>query len=178
MGGGPAVGKQPDPRKRRTREHVLADLSANHVERFVFECGFTAEEPAADYGFDLFMHTSDPTGRPEPELVCFQLKGTDAPTATAGGVVYDLDIRDYNRWAAEPMPVFLVVYDAPNRVGYWLYVQNYFAADPARRPKPGRKTVRVTVPRANVIDEAFARYARDRKNAIVAQIVGRVDYRA
>lgn len=28
-------------RKRRTREHVIADLSVNHVERLVLLCGWT-----------------------------------------------------------------------------------------------------------------------------------------
>jgi hypothetical protein len=30
-------------RKRRTREHVIADLSVNHVERLVLRCGWTVE---------------------------------------------------------------------------------------------------------------------------------------
>jgi hypothetical protein len=28
------------PRKRRTREHVIADLAVNHVERHALLCGF------------------------------------------------------------------------------------------------------------------------------------------
>ncbi|MBX9622956.1 MAG: DUF4365 domain-containing protein [Gemmataceae bacterium] len=172
------MGKQPDPRKRRTREHVLADLSVNHVERFVFECGFTAEEPKDDYGYDLRMFTCDPRGYTEEGAVYFQLKATDAIRTVRGGVVFDLDVRDHNLWMAELMPVFLVVYDAPGRVGYWLYIQNYFAADQAHRPKPGRRTVRVTIPRTNVVDESFIRYARDRKADVYAQAVRRVDHRA
>ena len=39
-------------RKRWTRGHVIADLSANHVERFVLECGFAAEVTRHDYGVD------------------------------------------------------------------------------------------------------------------------------
>ncbi len=31
-------------RKRRTREHVIADLSVNHVERFILQCGWTARD--------------------------------------------------------------------------------------------------------------------------------------
>src|SRR5437660_1542756 len=37
-------------RKRRTREHVIADLSINHVERCVLRCGWTAERTRYDYG--------------------------------------------------------------------------------------------------------------------------------
>jgi hypothetical protein len=44
-------------RKRRTREHVIADLSINHVERLVLRCGWTAERTRYDYGIDLYMQT-------------------------------------------------------------------------------------------------------------------------
>ena len=39
-----------DPRKRRTREHVIADLAVNHVERQALLCGFTIERVVHDYG--------------------------------------------------------------------------------------------------------------------------------
>jgi hypothetical protein len=34
------------PRKRRTREHVIADLSVNHVQRFVLEEGTSRSNSA------------------------------------------------------------------------------------------------------------------------------------
>jgi hypothetical protein len=37
------------PRKRRTREHIIADLSVNHVERQLLLCGFTCDELRRDY---------------------------------------------------------------------------------------------------------------------------------
>jgi hypothetical protein len=42
-------------RKRRTREHVLADLSANYVEKQALLCWFTVERVRLDYGIDLIM---------------------------------------------------------------------------------------------------------------------------
>ena len=38
------------PGKRRTRAHVLADLSINHVERHVLLCGFSVDRVEHDYG--------------------------------------------------------------------------------------------------------------------------------
>jgi hypothetical protein len=35
--------------KTRTREHVLADLSINHVERQVLLCGFSVDRVQHDY---------------------------------------------------------------------------------------------------------------------------------
>jgi hypothetical protein len=45
--------KPPFQRKTRTREHVIADLAVNHVERQVLLCGFTLERIVHDYGLDL-----------------------------------------------------------------------------------------------------------------------------
>ena len=41
------------PRKQRTRQHVIADLSVHHVERFILEEGHTAQRLSSDYGYDL-----------------------------------------------------------------------------------------------------------------------------
>jgi hypothetical protein len=65
------------PRKRRTREHVIADLSVNHVERFVLRCGWTAERTVHDYGIDLVMDTFNEVGESDTGRVSFQLKATD-----------------------------------------------------------------------------------------------------
>ena len=40
-------------RKQRARSHIIADLSANHVEYFALECGFSIERIEADYGYDI-----------------------------------------------------------------------------------------------------------------------------
>ncbi len=50
------------PGKRRTRAHVLADLSINHVERQVLLCGFSVDRVQHDYGYDLTMATYSDTG--------------------------------------------------------------------------------------------------------------------
>src|SRR5437588_10609607 len=46
----------------------------------------------------------------------------------------------------------LVLYDATRRRAYWLPVQRYFREDVARQPKKGAKTVRVRVPRRQVVN--------------------------
>ncbi len=64
-------------RKRRTREHMIADLSANHVERYALRCGFTVERIVHDYGIDLTLSTYSASGEIENGLVYIQLKATD-----------------------------------------------------------------------------------------------------
>ena len=53
-------------RKRRTREHIIADLAVNHVERQALLCGFTVERNRYDYGIDLEITPFDENGEIEP----------------------------------------------------------------------------------------------------------------
>src|SRR5947209_6764442 len=121
-------------RKRRTRQHVIAAQSVNHVERFVVDAGHTAQRVEYDYGYDLLVSTFDEDGYEEPGLIYLQLKATDTIETSSSGaeVVFDLAVADYNLWITETMPVLLVVFDAQKRQAWWLYVQRYFAEEPAR----------------------------------------------
>ena len=52
-------------------------------------------------------------------------KATETLKKSGTAYVFDLDIRDYHLWQIEPMPVFLVLFDAARRRAYWLYVQRF-----------------------------------------------------
>jgi hypothetical protein len=155
------------PRKRRTREHVIADLSVNHVERHVLLCGFTVERRWHDYGFDLFMNTYDQNGELESGEVHFQLKATDRLRVTRDGqtIRFRVERADLRTWLDAVMPVIFVVYDAVADVAYWLYVQGHFAKRPRFNAARGSETVTLQLPRAQRLDQAavftFAGY-RDR----------------
>lgn len=62
-------------RKTRTRAHVIAELSLNHVEYFILQCGFSVERIGTDYGYDLQMYTYDDHGEVENGTVYL---GSDA----------------------------------------------------------------------------------------------------
>jgi hypothetical protein len=134
------------PRKRRTRQHVIADQSVNHAERFIIDEGHTATRLDAGYGYDLLLFTFDEEGYIEPGMVPVQLKAAGSLQAVGADYVFDLDIRDYNLWMLEEMPVILILFDATRRRAYWLHVQGYFREEASRRPRKGAKTVRVHVP--------------------------------
>jgi hypothetical protein len=151
------------PRKRRTRQHVIADQSVNHVERFIIEEGHTAQRLEKDYGYDLFLFTYDEQGYVEPGLVSLQFKAAERSQAIGSDWVFDLDIRDYNLWMLERWPVILILFDASRRRAVWLLVQRYFHEDAARRPKKGAKTVRVRVPRHQVVNRRAISKMRDLK---------------
>src|SRR5258708_15551551 len=68
----------PHERKLRTREHVLADLSINYVERQALLRGFAVNRMTTDYGIDLLMRTYSDAGEVESGHVLFQVKATDS----------------------------------------------------------------------------------------------------
>jgi hypothetical protein len=140
------------PRKQRTRQHVIADQSVNHVERYIIDEGHTAQRLEKDYGYDLFLFTFDEQGYAEPGLVSLQLKAAETLPAVGPNYVFDLDIRDYNLWMLERWPIILILFDASQRRAFWLPIQRYFRDNPARRPKRGAKEVRVRVPKRQVVN--------------------------
>src|SRR5262249_54154284 len=143
-------------RKRRTREHVIADLSVNHVERFALLCGFSVEQARRDYGIDLFISTYNRWGEIQNGQIRAQLKATDHLRLSAGGqfVTFRVELEDLHHWLEEPMPVILIVYDAKAEVAYWLYVQAYFERQPSFKLAKIPAQVTVRIPRTNIVDQA------------------------
>ncbi len=151
------------PRKQRTRQHVIADQSVIHVERIIIDAGHTAQRLTPDYGYDLVLFTYDELGYLEPGSVYIQIKASETLESVGNDYAFDLDIRDYNLWMIEEMPVILVLFDAGRRRAYWLCVQRYFGADQARQPKRRAKTVRVHVPHRQPVTRAAIGAWRDLK---------------
>src|SRR5262245_33878410 len=139
------------PRKRRTREHVIADQGVNLVEHFIFAAGFTVERVLFDYGYDLSMTTYDASGFVEAGRVLVQVKAAERLKASADGkhVSFALDRRDVNLWLDEPMPVFLVLYEASSRRGFWLQIQRHFLTSGVGPRRNRAASVRVLIPKTN-----------------------------
>jgi hypothetical protein len=70
------------------------------------------------------------------------------------------------------MPVILILFDASRRRAYWLAVQQYFDEAVTRRPKKGAKTVRVRVPKRQVVDGRAVANMRALKWAAIHQEQG------
>jgi hypothetical protein len=166
--------RKPQEKKRRTRAHVIADLSVNHVERQALLAGFAVQRIVRDYGIDLFIATYDPSGDVENGEIRIQLKATDKPKWVRGGqsIALRVDQGDFRHWLMEPMPVILAVYDAPNDTAYWLYVQAHFASGRAVRLDEAGATMTVRVPRSNVVTPSAMRQFAAYRDQILAQIEG------
>lgn len=160
------------PRKQRTRQHVIADLSINHVERIILEAGHTAQRLNPDYGYDLVLFTYDEMGFVEPGSVYMQVKASETLETVGMDYVFDLDIRDYNLWRREEAPVILILFAASRRRAYWLRVQNYFRESTFRQPKKGAKSVRVRVPQRQAVTRKAVGVWRDLKQQALQQAEG------
>jgi Domain of unknown function (DUF4365) len=98
-------------KKRRPRQHIIADLSVNYVERYVLLCGYSAERVEHDYGIDLVIFTYDANGEIENGQIYVQLKATDKLSRLADDsvIAFPLQRSDLQLWLREPMPWILIV---------------------------------------------------------------------
>lgn len=156
------------------REHVIADLSANYVERQALLCGYSVERRVHDYGIDLTLLTYDPEGNVENGQVLVQLKATDHLNLVARGqlVACRIERADLRAWLHEPMPVMLVVYDARADMAYWLYVQEYLQQRPRFTPHRGSADVTLRIPRTDVVNTAALRHFARCRDRLLAQMKG------
>lgn len=165
-------------RKRRTREHVIAEMSANHVERIVLQRAHSVERVTTDYGYDLVLSTYDAKGHIENGQVYLQLKASDAVRWTASGreLTFTLDVRDLRLWINEPMPAVLVVYDVPHDRAYWLYIQAHFRD--TLRIRAGQRSVTVRIPSTQRVNAAAVDRFRRFKVDVLAQVGGEIVHHA
>ena len=163
------------PGKRRTRTHVLADLSINHVERQVLLCGFSVDRVQHDYGYDLTMATFSDTGEFEPGGVYIQVKATDRLPWLAGGntISWPVSRRDLKLWFQETYPVILVVYDGQKDKAYWIHIQAYISDHRTPELFAGGDTISFHIPIRNRINPRAIRAIARCKNDIHKQIRGK-----
>ncbi len=137
-------------RKRRTREHVIEDLSENHLEREVLLNGHLLRRPQRDYGVDVTMFHFADDGTIENGEVRFQLKATDVLKLVEQGTAVSFPIKtgDLHYWALEIYPFILVVFDAQAERAFWLHVQDYVKRHPDS-VNSERKSVSVRIPVSN-----------------------------
>lgn len=151
----------PPPKKRRTRAHVIEDLSENCLERMVLLSGHILRRPHRDYGVDVTMFHFDSQGFLENGEVRFQLKATDRLSESSDpAIAIRIDRRDMNHWSLEPFPLILVVFDTKSESAFWLHVQDY-AENNQRWKLTAGKTLTVRVPRKNLLSPLSISYFRE-----------------
>jgi hypothetical protein len=159
-------------RKRRTRQHVIADQSMNYVERCIIDEGHVAQRQESDYGYDLLLYTFNERGYAEPGMVYLQVKASEKLQGSGTDYLFDVDVRDYNLWMGELMPVFLILFDASRRRAFWMDFQKYFAEESTRRPKWGARTVRVRVSARQALNRRAVARMRTAKQVVLRSLKG------
>jgi hypothetical protein len=154
---------------------VIADLSVNHVERYVLLCGHAAFRVEPDYGYDLVMTTYNDRGEVEPGFACFQMKATDhLPLLQDGKTIsWTISRRDLKLWLSELFPVILVVYDGQRDKAYWLAVQEYFSGGRTADVFAAGEWINLRVPARNRINRQAVERIAQHKRQIHQQLLGR-----
>jgi hypothetical protein len=114
-------------KKRRTREHIISELSVNYVEKQILLCNHSSQRVEKDYGYDLQMMTYNETGEIENGLIYLQLKATDKIKVLSNGetISFVLESKDIELWYNEIYPVYVILYDALVEEGYWINIRKY-----------------------------------------------------
>ncbi len=157
-------------RKRRTREHIIADLSVNFIERQVLLCGHTVERIVHDYGYDLFWFTFSASGEPEAGEIRLQVKATEQVRRDrkTGGMALRVQRADVAHWLSERLPVIVVLYDVKSDTAFWLDIQSYFRRLPGFNLFAAPKTITLYFAQADVFDPDAARGLAALKNQMLS----------
>jgi hypothetical protein len=152
--------------KRRTREHIIAELSVNHVERFVLRCGYSTQRIQADYGVDLLIYTYNSNGFVELGSIPVQLKATDHLNTLKDGetIPIRLDPRDINFWRQEQL-FLLILYDASEDVAYWVDVPQAIKQLPDQVLT--QKSITLYLKKKNILNEAAIEAFATQKRRII-----------
>lgn len=165
------------PRKRRTREHIIAEMAVNHVERRVLKLGYSLERIVHDYGIDALLFTYDKFGQTQTEWIPMQIKATDRLRLVDEGRFVSIQIErsDLRSWLANVLPVILVVYDAQKDRAYWLYVQAHFGARRFEAASGiGKLSIRVSV--SQILNRTAIKRIVGYRDAIIVQTEGKVEH--
>ena len=164
------------PLKRRTRQHVIADLSRVHTELIFVESGLTVAQITPDYSDDLIVRYYDENGLIEPWISMIQLKASERISGDATFIFLDLDARDVRHWLQTSWPVYIVIFEAESKTLFHAYVQEYFSSVGIISFPRGRRTIRIHLAKNRLVNEGFARYTAVEAERCSRQRHGRIDY--
>lgn len=160
-------------KKKRPRTHIIADLSVNHVERYIFLCGYSVERVEYDYGYDLIIFTYNNQGEIENGQIYVQLKATDSLRIVEDNkIAFSLSRSDLELWLLEPMPCILIIYDAQTDQAYWLYLQAYFQKLVDFNLDKIASSITIYIPIENLLNQFSIKQFAKYRNNILKQLKG------
>lgn len=159
-------------RKKRTREHVIADLSLHHVGYQIVKCGFTIDVIRSDYGYDGSIFTYNDQGEIENGTIFIQLKATDHIDRykKRTGFWFRIAKKDIDLWQGEPFPVYLILFDTVSETAYWLYLQKYLKRNRITSTNMKGDSLVVSMDATQIVDAKSVRTWRAEKARVLAEI--------
>ena len=157
---------------------MIAEMAANHFERYALKCGFSLERSQHDYGLDGGLNTYKRNGETEDGFIHVQFKASENIKYDKNGTSASLSIEraHLSEWLSEPYPVILVLYDVKIEKAYWVYVQRYFELIRGFSLDRARKTYTVKFSVNQSIDEAAMRMFASFKHLILQRIYGVISH--
>lgn len=160
-------------KKKRPRTHIIADLSINHVERYIFLCGYSVERVEYDYGYDLIIFTYNHQGEIENGQIYVQLKATDSlRIVEQNKITFSLSRSDLELWLLEPMPCIFIIYDAQTNQAYWLYLQAYFQNLVNFNLDTIGESLTIYIPTENLLTQASIKKFAEYRDNVLKQLKG------
>ncbi|MGI4727002.1 MAG: DUF4365 domain-containing protein [Janthinobacterium lividum] len=158
--------------KLRVRKHIIADLSANYVEKLALLNGFSIESFVKDYGYDQNIYTYNSKGEFENGNIYVQLKATDhiKYVNKKAEVSFAMRKQDLSLWSTEPYPVIIVIYDAVKEEAYWLYLQKHLKKLSGFDIDLVKKYFTLNIPVANKMDKTVFQEFRNFKISTLKEI--------
>lgn len=152
-------------RKRRTREHIVADLGYNHFEKHVLLAGHVLTKITSDYGYDGLVNTFDSNGEIEHNFFLMQVKSTENIRFSPkhNGFEINLSKRDLSHWLFNPIVVVVVLFDLKEEIAYYLHIQDYIYKNKLDYDSIN-KFIQVYLPAQNVLTFYAVNYFRSAKN--------------
>jgi hypothetical protein len=164
--------------KLRVRQHIIADLSANYVERLALYNGYSVEVFEKDYGYDLNIYTYNSKGEFENGNIFIQLKATDKIKIVNNNsdVAFSMRKQDLWTWYDEVFPVIIVIYDAIKEEAYWVFLQRYLRNLPNFNLSTVKKYFTLNIPLANRMDKNVFSDFRGYKISILKEVKNAITY--
>lgn len=160
-------------KKKRPRTHIIADLSVNYVERYIFLCGYSVERVEYDYGYDLIIFTYNHQDEIENGQIYVQLKATDSlRIIEQNKIAFSLSRSDLELWLLEPMLCIFIVYDAQTNQAYWLYLQAYFDKLLNFNLDKIGDSFTIYIPRENLLTQASIKKFAEYRDNVLKQLKG------
>jgi hypothetical protein len=148
-----------------TKNHRQEALSRAYIQAIAARAGMSCSFREFDYGIDVTVHDIRREGRRYAETgysLDIQAKSTTAAAVTEAVIPYDLDAKNYDdlRDPDVGCPRLLVLLILPDEESQWteqtedqflLRRAAYWISLKGREPSANNRTIRVVIPRTNLL---------------------------